>query len=236
MTPLAPASPVMSEPSDTAPRRDAQASVGGVLICGGRSRRMGRDKALLEVDGRTMIQRAAQLLGGTCSELLLACGPEPRYGDLGFPLVLDGEPDGGPLAGICAGLKAITGSHAMVLACDMPHMTRALVESLQREALDRDLDVCYLATERGVEPLCAVYSRRCVPAMEAALSQGVRKVTGFLQEGPRALRVGQVDLEPRARLGNPLCNVNTPADLDEARAQGDGASPEPRENPGGGAR
>ncbi len=187
---------------------------------------MGRDKALLQVDGQSMIRRAAQLLGETCSELQLACGPEPRYSELGLPLVLDAQADGGPLAGICAGLKALQTSHGMVLACDMPRMQAVIVRRLFEAAEAEQLDVCYLATERGVEPLCAIYSQRCLPAIERALSLGVRKVTAFVQvEGLGThLRVGQIALEQHASDFTPVCNVNTPEDL--ARVQGQNGGPQ----------
>jgi molybdopterin-guanine dinucleotide biosynthesis protein A len=198
---------------------NSKAVLGGILVCGGRSRRMGEDKALLRVDGRTLLERTSGLLKATCTEWVLACGPVPRYMELGWPLALDAEHDMGPLAGIAAGLAQLNTSHAMVIACDMPSLSTELLTGLFAAACEQNLDVCYLATGEHVEPLCAVYSKDCLPAIQAALESGKRRVTSFLEvQGiGTELRVGQVPLELLSSDAQCARNLNTPADLADLR-------------------
>lgn len=214
--------------------RDAPLSA--AILAGGRSRRMGRDKARLDLAGSSFLERAAALLREVCGEVVLACGPEPRYADLGLSLALDGEPDGGPLAGLIAGLEALDTERALVIACDMPRLSRRVFEVLFERASSEDLDACFLASERGLEPLCAIYSRRCLPHMKRSLAEGRRRVTGFLdldQAGAdggasgsnRALRIGRVDISEIDPVGSGLArdgsavltNVNTPEELERER-------------------
>ena len=188
-------------------------STTGVVFCGGRSRRMGVDKALLVDDaGRSLLQRACATLAPLADELMLACGPSPRYGELGLTLVLDRRQDGGPLAGLEAALECARTHWLAVLACDMPRASTATLAALLLEAERADLDACWLATPAGVEPLCAVYSRACLEPVRAALEAGERRMIAF-HEYPvsgRALRLAGMDL----RGVDLASNLNTPADWD----------------------
>lgn len=208
--------------------------LGGVLLCGGRSLRMGTDKARLLLDGVSLLECTAALLREVCGEVVLACGEEPRYVELGLPLVLDGPqpaPDPGrstgPLAGLVAGLEALDTELTLAIACDMPRLERGLLRALEHRAREERLDACFLSSERGREPLCAVYSRRCVEPMRRALAAGRRRVTAFLDEVGFDLRVGELRLEEleregilsAARLEGVLTNLNTPQELELERAR-----------------
>lgn len=195
----------------------------GIIVCGGQSRRMGSDKAQLEILGRTMLQRAIDWLQPLCSPLLLACGPVERYAEVGLPMVLDSEPNSGPVAGIIAGLEAIPTTHALVVACDMPFLSEAIGSALLERASAERLDVCLLASERGLEPLCGVYSAECASYMRAASAAGRRKVTAFLAEAENELRVGHVELSELMPELDRAClsNVNTREDFDQARDRAD---------------
>ena len=185
----------------------ARAALTGVVLCGGRSVRMGRDKSLLEIGGRTLLERAITVLDGIADEVLLACGPAERYADLGRPLVVDAFEDGGPLAGLEAGLRRSRTEWVAALACDMPRAEPSIFEALLERAERDGLDVCFLRTERGVEPLCAVYRKTCLATMRTALEEGERKVVSFLRFEPRA-RVGEIELEASLAI-----NLNTPAEF-----------------------
>jgi molybdopterin-guanine dinucleotide biosynthesis protein A len=189
---------------------------------------MGRDKALIEIGGRALIEHALAALDGVCGEVLLACGSAPRYEHLGRRLVLDLRPGGatelGPLAGLAAALEATRTEWLIALACDMPGAEPELLEELARIAAAGELDVAMLATEAGPEPLCAVYRRTCSWAAREALERGEMRLTAFHggRTSPaadaRALRVATLradDLSPRlrARLSRAVRNLNTPADV-----------------------
>ncbi|HUR27432.1 MAG TPA: molybdenum cofactor guanylyltransferase, partial [Planctomycetota bacterium] len=183
----------------------------GVVFCGGKSSRMGADKALLRgEDGRSLLERACAALRPLVSEVWLACGPRARYGETGLTLVLDQREDGGPLAGLEAVLERASTRWVVVLACDMPRVSTEHVQGLLERADAQDLDACWMETEAGAEPLCAVYSRACLEPVRAALDAGERRMIAFhtRSSAGRALRLA--GLRPQS-LGL-AANLNTPAD------------------------
>src|SRR5262245_46926226 len=98
---------------------------------------MGTDKSLLRLHGATLLERAARALDAVAEETLLACGPVERYGEYGWRLVLDRFEDGGPLAGLEAGLSASKSEWIAALACDMPRAEpRIFLELLDRAERD----------------------------------------------------------------------------------------------------
>ncbi len=204
----------------------APALVTGVVLCGGMSRRMGLDKARLELGDESLLERAVRVLSPLAREVVIACGPEPRYAELGFRLALDGEGVDGPLAGLAAGLEAAGTEWVLALACDMPRVRTEDCRSLLAHAKAHGAegsDVCVYASARGVEPLCAVYRATCLAPMRAALADGERRATGFWDlrtaDGrPLAIERLQVELGPDdAVVSDMLVNLNTPEDLARER-------------------
>jgi molybdenum cofactor guanylyltransferase len=180
---------------------------------------MGSDKAALSLQGRTLLERAAATFDGIAVETLLACGATSRYEELGLPLVLDETEGAGPLAGLEAGLSRASTDWIAALACDMPRAAPEAFLALQEHAIAGNFDLCQLTTEKGVEPLFAVYRRTCLEPVRAALAAGQRRIVAF-HAFPTAtgndLRIGTVherDL-PRVLVARGVArNVNTPADL-----------------------
>ena len=178
----------------------------GWVLTGGASSRMGFDKALAEIEGRAMAALVAETAAKVC-EMVSLVGDPARYGGLGLPVIPDNFPGCGPLAGMEAALGATTGEWNLIVACDMPALDMAVLTRLFAEGAD-----CAVPQyEDGmVEPLCAVYHRRCHSAIRAALEGGVRKVTdalGMLQA--QALVVRYVRVEQR----DAFANLNTTRDL-----------------------
>jgi molybdopterin-guanine dinucleotide biosynthesis protein A len=162
---------------------------------------MGSDKALLELAGIPLILRATSAAQGVCGSVALV-GDPAKYAGLGFPVVNDEFPGCGPLAGIEAALRATSSDWNLILACDMPRLDPVILESLFGMEAD-----CVLPQypNGDVEPLCAVYHRRCHAHIRAAIENGVRKVTRAL-EG-LAIRYLPVSSE------DPFTNLNTPDDV-----------------------
>jgi len=214
-----------SQPTDRDPVARPTGTVGAVVVCGGRSRRMGSDKAEVRLAGSTLLERVIAELQPVTQELVLACGPEPRYEELGLPLALDHESDAGPLAGIAAGLERLETPWVIVVAVDMPRLSRNLFDALVTRAQERELDVCYFESEGGIEPLCAVYHRRCLEPIRTALAAGRRKVTAFTDEtSGQPLRVGRLpvgELSETLRVRDCAVNLNTPDELKRERSSWD---------------
>jgi molybdopterin-guanine dinucleotide biosynthesis protein A len=166
---------------------------------------MGSDKALAEIEGLPMAIRVAEAVGKVCGPVSLV-GDPARYGRLGLPVVADHFPGFGPLAGIEAALSATDAEWNLIVACDMPALEETTLEGLFAAGGD-----CALPEyENGqLEPLCAVYNRRCHAAVRNALESGVRRITDALRSAapPLALRYVRVDHS------EPFANLNTPSEL-----------------------
>ena len=178
---------------------------------------MGSDKADLDLVGEALLDRVIGQLEPLAAELLLACGPNERYLDRGLPVVLDRGAEAGPLGGIAAGLEVAEQDLVLVVACDMPRVTTRLLRRLLERAQGEGLDVCWYESERGVEPLCGVYSRRCLEPIRVALASGRRRVTGFVTPELRSGVVRHSELEEDLRSRDCAVNLNTPEELASER-------------------
>ncbi|HEX9676981.1 MAG TPA: molybdenum cofactor guanylyltransferase [Anaerolineales bacterium] len=180
---------------------------------GGRSSRMGSDKALLRLDGIPLIERLLQRVSGLGEEILITTNRPQDYQYLGLRMASDPEPGAGALHGLRTALEAARGQTVLVLACDMPFVSRPLLEHMLQLAEAADLVVPRRGGE--YEPLHAVYSKGCLPALEAALQRGERRMISFFP----SLYLHTVEQEEIDRLdpeGLSFFNVNTPEDLRKA--------------------
>ena len=175
------------------------------ILVGGRSSRMGSDKARADSDGRALALRVADKAAAVCGTVSLVGSPA-IYGDLGLPVIADRLPGQGPLAGIDAALMASAADLNLIIACDMP----ALDENLLEQLLMADGDCAVPRHDDGkIEPLCAVYRRRCLPVVREALESGVRKVTDALRLlEDRGLAIRYIRVSSPAS----FANLNTPED------------------------
>lgn len=197
----------------------------GIILAGGRSQRMGRDKALLVLDGRTLIQRVVDALGTLCDELVIATNMPDRYANLGLKMVPDVFPDAGSLGGLYAGLSAASQEPAVAVACDMPFLNAGLLCYLVDLAADADAvvpdlsqttsatpastDPRPMAKYLDLHPLHAVYGRACLAAIEAQVKANDLRMIGFLGR----VRTRYVRREEVLRFDPQLIsffNVNTP--------------------------
>lgn len=179
----------------------------GVVLAGGASRRMGRDKARLEVDGTTLAARAAERLGKVCAEVLLADGGKRSVPGLRSIRDRDGA---GPIAGILAAAELYPDRDLLVLACDLPQVPVALLERLVRPF---EGDALVPRWRRGIEPLCARY-RPAALAGFAERAESGRYALHRLLEEPVVRYLEAAELE---RIGPPehlFLNLNRPADLE----------------------
>jgi molybdopterin-guanine dinucleotide biosynthesis protein A len=184
---------------------------------------MGVDKGLLEIAGVAMIVRAARLVESVVGAPAVVVGTPEKYRELGLRAIADDWPSCGPLGAIATALRASEADWNLIVACDLPYLTREWLEYLLQRARDSEADAVVPmnlapANKRGAEPLCALYHTGGEPAMRRALERGVRKVTDGLAE----LRVEVI--EPAEWKGFDsdgllFKNVNTPADYEEAKAK-----------------
>ncbi len=183
----------------------------GLLLAGGASSRMGADKASLVVDGEPLARRVATVLSHVCGRVLVASGDGHRLDWLDLAEVADVEPAAGPLSGLIAGLEAAETPLVAVVAVDMPDASDAVIRLLAARMPGHDAAVP--RTERGLEPLHAVYAAAAAAALRAAFEGGERSVTRALER----LDVTVVEPDEWASAdpsGGFARNLNRPADLD----------------------
>jgi molybdenum cofactor guanylyltransferase len=200
------------------------------VLAGGRSRRMGQDKALLEVDGRALIQYVIDAASPLGSETLIVASDRPEYHQFGCRVVPDKFPQSGSLGGIYTALSEAENEHCLVLACDMPFVNRALLEFMLSVERDYHALVPSLSADRSdqgdnetLETLHAIYHKACLPAIERQLNAGVFKVIGFFSE----VKVQKLDEEIIRQYDPNLLsffNANTPEEFAWARERLSGAS------------
>jgi molybdopterin-guanine dinucleotide biosynthesis protein A len=145
-----------------------------VILAGGNSTRMKSNKALLPYRGELFIERIYRQLAAIFPEVILVTNTPETYRFLPCRTVSDLYPGRGPLAGVHAGLTHCTTPYIFVVACDMPDLDEALIRHLVSGIGNRDVVVP--ESEGGLEPLHAVYGKRCLPVIEKNLSMGISKI------------------------------------------------------------
>lgn len=193
----------------------ASDAVVGFVVAGGRSVRMGRDKALLPWGGATLLDHAIARLRATCAEVHVLSGAEPRYADRGLPVDVDAFADGGPLAGLAAALAVAAPRSVLLLGVDMPFVTVPVLAHVRDALSGFDAAVPVLAA--GAEPLCAAYGPSCRAAVQEALAAGKRKMSSFWPR-VRVRRLDEADLAPLGPDSRRFRNLNQPGEYDLARA------------------
>lgn len=179
--------------------------VSGFVLVGGKSSRMGRDKALLPWNGITLAQHVAQTVAEATGSATLI-GDPARYSGLGYPVYPDRLPGHGPISGVATALSISRDEWALVAGCDMPAISAGPLRLLVQEAAATHTRCIVPVGPSGPEPLCAVYHRDCLPAIEKAIAEGRFRMRDIVNE-LRASFFTSID---------PACfaNLNTPRDLE----------------------
>jgi len=188
--------------------------VTGVILAGGQSSRMGSNKALLPYRGGRFIEAIYRQMSGLFGEVLVVTNTPEQYQFLPCRMVADVHPGMGALAGLHAGLHYSSNQHVFAVACDMPYLNDRLIKAML--ARRRQADLIIPNGEKGPEPLHAVYSKRCLSAMEAALLSGRRRIVSFFSE----VLVEYVDQNVISHMDpsfKSFRNINTPQDYYELR-------------------
>lgn len=187
----------------------------GVVLAGGRGRRLGRTKGDLEIDGTALADRAASILWPFCSTVLISTGDHARNPAPRFTEVRDQAPSGrGPLAGIAAAFHASGQADLLVLACDYPRVGAEIILPLLDQAEDEKHDLFLAVDPSGRDhPLVAVWKRSAEYPLHDALARGTYRVRSLLPD-LRSKRLGS-DQIPGVDLGWALLNLNWPDDLEQ---------------------
>jgi len=152
----------------------------GFVLAGGKSSRMGSDKALLPFKGITLLEHVAAQVHQATGNVTLIGDPE-RYSNFGYPVIRDIYSQRGPLSGIHAALAASKADWNLIVACDMPEVTAAFLTRIIERTERTQAHAVVPAGPAGLpEPLCAAYSCHAFDAIARALERDIRKVTDAL--------------------------------------------------------
>jgi len=171
----------------------------------------GKNKAFLSVGNHTIIDRLYNTLQGLFDEVLLVTNDPIQYLSWDLTIVTDLFPIRSALTGIHAGLFHASSPHVFITACDTPFLKKDLIETLLEE-LEPKWDVIIPVTQEGNQPLCAIYSKRCIKPIERQLKNEDPKIVRFFPK----VKVKEIQ-EARLRSADPhlisFFNINTPEDF-----------------------
>ena len=184
----------------------------GFITAGGRSSRMGQDKAWLQLGGRAMIEHVIAALAPVTGVTIIANSPE--YLRLGLPVVADDNSGVGPLEAIRTAMSHATTSRVILVGCDLPFVTSELFKRLLSIA-GSDSATVPIGADGNLEPLCAIYRREALPVVTKLISEGKRKVSLLFDRVPTRF-VGFDELLDLENSELFFENVNTPDDYDRA--------------------
>jgi len=184
------------------------------ILAGGKSSRMGTDKAFLQLNGRTLLARALDLARSVTSEVRIV-GDRAKFAAFA-PTVEDIFPNCGPLGGIHAALRSSSTDLNLILAVDVPFAAPALLQYLIGQASSApQAEVTVARTPEGWQPLCAVYRRNFVEAAEQALRQGHYRIDRLFKEGNTRV-IAEGELKAAGFSPESFRNLNTPEDVTKA--------------------
>jgi molybdopterin-guanine dinucleotide biosynthesis protein A len=184
------------------------------VLAGGESTRIGTDKAFLKIGGKTLIEQILEKLLRIGDDVIVVTNSPERFNCLGVRLVSDIFPGKGALGGIYSGLRASKNEYSLVVACDMPFLNVNLIRYMTLLALGHD--VVIPRVNGLLEPLHAIYSKRCIPSIERLLEKDDLKIVHFFTD----VRVRYIE-EEEINILDPkhlsFFNINTLEDLEKAR-------------------
>lgn len=189
---------------------------GAIILAGGKSSRMGKNKALLPIDGVLNIERIKNCLAGMFDDIIVVANDEGAYQFLKLPIVKDKVRDKGPLAGIQAGLLAAKHETNLLVACDMPFISLEVAKHLLEQSIGYDAVVPVINGKQ--HPLFAVYKKSVLPALEDCLLTNQLRIKQLIER----INVNYITDEHLlnkeiANLAQVFYNMNHPSEYEEAK-------------------
>lgn len=187
----------------------------GVILVGGKSSRMGRDKAFLKVEGRSFFERILNVFKESFNQVVLSGGREERFAAYGLPVFPDIYP-GSSLGGLYTGLYNAETEYVFVSSCDLPFPNEELLRYLC--GLKDGFDAVVPSTKYGYEPLFALYSKNCLEPIRTLLDRGEFRASAYYPL-VNVRYVSAEELAPFDPHGRAFVNVNTPEEFAKIGAE-----------------
>lgn len=183
-------------------------SFSGILLAGGKSRRMGRDKAFLQYNEKELYKYSLEKLETLCEDILISANHHD-FDQIGYPVIEDSIKDIGPIGGLYSCLPHVKHSKVLVLACDTPLVNISYLKILLQKSIH--YSICMAAGPSGnPEPLIAVYDQNILPLLQNNIKNKNYKLNSLLQyPGSCSLELSEVPEKYRPEFRN----INSPEDL-----------------------
>lgn len=188
----------------------------GIILAGGKSSRMGKDKALFDFKGKKLVSYAIETLRPLCSTLLISANRTPeKYEEFGFQVISDEIKNVGPMGGILTCLKHSETQHNLIISCDTPFVGSELFKHLLNEIENFQVVVPSHETFL-IEPLNAYYNTNVIGEMEQSIQDGNYKMMDFFKK----VRFKSVEINEKLPFFKEhlFLNINTLKDMDEAKS------------------
>ena len=182
------------------------------ILVGGKSSRMGSNKAFLELKGKTFIELQIELLREIFDDIFISANTSSEYEYLNLSIFKDVYPGNGPLGGIYTSLINSSSLHTFMLACDMPFIGPELINHLKD--LTKEYDVVIPKSEKGLEPLHAFYSKKCIDPIKRSLEEDNLRITSFFPHvNVKIVELDNLNLSDCFK--NSIKNLNTRDDYED---------------------
>ena len=192
----------------------SSADITTFILAGGRSTRMGMEKAFVLLEGRTLLARMLDVAQSVTREVRIV-GDPAKFQPFA-PVVEDVFPGCGPLGGIHAALRSSQTDLNLILAVDVPFVSFAFLQFLITRSRDSATTVIVVRTSRGLQPLCAIYRRAFADIAERALRAGRYKIDALFEDGQTRV-IGEEELRVAGFSPELFRNLNTPEDVAGAK-------------------
>jgi molybdenum cofactor guanylyltransferase len=182
----------------------------GIILSGGKSIRMGKNKAFIEIDGVPIIHRIYNLFKQLFQEIIIVTNQKELFSNFESRIYSDLLPNKGALGGLYTGIFFSTFHYSFCVACDMPFIKKSLVQHLMNYV--QDDDVIVPQTKDGLQPLHAIYSKNCLGPIKKTIDQGQYKILDFY-DAVKIKIIQEDDFISFDPLRESFINVNTPIEL-----------------------
>lgn len=184
----------------------------GIILAGGKSTRMGRNKAFLQIEGQSLLERSLISLQAIFGQVLISANDQALYGGYGVEVVGDSVLDQGPLAGIQAALCKAAYDVCFFTACDIPLIDEKEIRYLY--SLISGYDIVATRSQKGIHPLFAFYHKNCLNIIERNLAVEKRRIVDIYPDC-RVRYVEMAELAEQGLAGHSFINVNTPEEWEQ---------------------
>lgn len=194
--------------------------VTGILLAGGKSRRMGKDKRFILLGQKTLFERSCAVLCELFEEVCVVIAHDSPSLQAEVPVIRDLIPDCGSLGGLYTGLRWAKTQHIFLAACDMPFLNPDVIRYMVNVKEQADIVIGRWAAR--LQPTHAVYGRNCLPVIEEMMNLKNKKIHSMIDHPALRVRmIAEWEFEQIDRNGRSMFNINTPSDLEQARSVAD---------------